>query len=280
MGPATRQMWIFLIFLVLLSVISNTLLQTTHSIAGGLYMSLFMWTPGLAALITCALCRRDVRSLGWGWLSVRHKACGYFLPLAYIAPVYILTWVSIRGSFSIASFLADSAKTVHFPESPRLATFGIYVPLVLTFGILARFANALGEELGWRGFLLPLLTERLGFRPAALVTGLIWAVWHYPLLMLSGWITKPKSAVEMAFFTGMVVGLSFVIGWLRMKTQSIWPGVLLHAAHNGFLQTVFNPLTAPVGKARFITTEFGPGLMLTATAVGLVLSLRNDHVGQ
>src|ERR1700689_3509497 len=242
MGSAVPQIWTFLAFLILLSAVSSTLLQTTHSIAGGLYMSLFMWTPGLAALNTCALYRRDVSSLGWGWPPVRHKACGYFLPLAYILPVYIVTWVSIGGSFSGAPFVAAGAKAVRFPQSPRLATFGISLPLVLAFGVLARFANTLGEELGWRGFLLPLLTERLGFRPAALVTGLIWAVWHYPLLMLSGWITKPKSAVEMAFFTGMVVGLSFVIGWLRMKTQSIWPGVLLHAAHNGFLQTVFDPL--------------------------------------
>ena len=95
--------------------------------------------------------------------------------------------------------------------------------------------------MGWRGYLLPLLTERFGFRRAAFMTGGVWALWHYPLLLLPGFITKPKSAMEMTFFTGMVIGLSFVIGWLRMKTQSIWPCVLLHAAHNGFLETVFDP---------------------------------------
>jgi uncharacterized protein len=236
-------------------------------------VSLFMWTPGLAALITCAVYRRDVSSLGWGWHPIRLKALGYLLPLIYIAPVYVVTWLAIRGSFGLAPFLAESASTVHFPQSPRLATFGVYLPLVLTFGILAKFANTLGEELGWRGYLLPLLTDRFGFRPAAFVTGIIWALRHYPLLMLPGFSTRPKSAMEMSFFTGMVIGLSFVIGWLRMKTQSIWPCVLLHAAHNGFLQTVFDPLTAPVGKAHFITTEFGPGLMLTVILVGLALTL-------
>jgi uncharacterized protein len=280
MESHVRQIVTFLALLIFLSAISNALLQVTHSVGGGLYMPLFMWTPGLAALITCVVYRRDVSSLGWGWHSVRHKAYGYLLPLIYIVPVYVVTWIAIRSSFDSGSFVAESAGTVHFPQSPRLATFGVYLPLALTFGILTRFANTLGEELGWRGYLLPLLTERFGFRPAAFMTGGIWALWHYPLLLLPGFITKPKSAMEMTFFTGMVIGLSFVIGWLRMKTQSIWPCVLLHAAHNGFLQTVFDPLTAPVGKAHFITTEFGPGLMLTVILVGLALALRKKPAAE
>jgi membrane protease YdiL (CAAX protease family) len=195
-----RQIVTFVALLIFLSVISNALLQVTRGVGGGLYMSLFMWTPGLAALITYAVYRRDVSSLGWGWHPIPLKALGYLLRLIYIAPAYVVTWIAIRGSFGLAPFLAESASTVHFPQSPRLATFGVYLPLVLTFAILAKFANTLGEELGWRGYLLPLLTERFGFRPAAFVTGIIRAPWHYPLLMLPGFITRPKSATEMSFF--------------------------------------------------------------------------------
>jgi membrane protease YdiL (CAAX protease family) len=74
--------------------------------------------------------------------------------------------------------------------------------------------------------MLALLTERFGFRVTAFMTGGIWALWRFPPLLLPGFIAKPKPAMEMTFFTGMVIGLSFVIGWVRMKTQSIWPCVL------------------------------------------------------
>lgn len=64
MHPPIRQVFTSLALLVLLSAIADTLLFSTHDVAGGLYMSLFMWTPGLAALITCAVHRLDLRDIG------------------------------------------------------------------------------------------------------------------------------------------------------------------------------------------------------------------------
>jgi hypothetical protein len=109
MESHVRQIVTFLALLIFLSFISNALLQVTHAVGGGLYMSLFMWTPGLADLITCAVYRRDVSSLGWGWHPIRLKALGYLLALIYIAPVYVVTWLAIRGSFGLAPFLAETS---------------------------------------------------------------------------------------------------------------------------------------------------------------------------
>src|SRR5258708_38301838 len=97
MYPPIRQVFTFLAFLILLSAIPDALLLSTHSVAGGLYMSLFMWTPGLAALITCAIHRLDVGALGWSWQTARHNSYGYVLPLVYIVPVYVAMWLLIRG---------------------------------------------------------------------------------------------------------------------------------------------------------------------------------------
>lgn len=157
---------------------------------------------------------------------------GYVLPLLYIVPVYVATWYLIRGSFNLSPFLERGAETVGFPSWPRLATFGLDVPLLLTFGIFSRFTNTLGEELGWRGFLLPHLSRRYGFTAGCFVTGVIWALWHYPLLFAFGFFERPNVVLQIGFFTIMVIGLSFVIGWLKLKTNSLWPCVLLHASHN------------------------------------------------
>lgn len=271
MHPSIRQVCTFLAILVLLSAMSDALLLVTHGVGGGLYMSFFMWTPGLAALITCAIYRTDMTTLGWIWQTVRHKSYGYLLPLVYIAPVYVVTWVLIRGAFQFSAFATHGAEVVGFPAWPRLATFGVYVPLMLTFGVFSRFPNTLGEELGWRGFLLPQLSGLYGFTVGCFLTGIIWALWHYPLLFAFGFFTRSNALLRITFFTMMVIGSSFVIGWLKFKTDSVWPCVLLHASHNAFLQIVFDPLTAPVGKVPYITSEFGVGLMLTVGVVGYYL---------
>lgn len=278
MHSSIRPLFFFVVILVLLSAASDALLLSSRSVAGGLYMSFFMWTPGLAALITCVSCRVDLGGLGWSWPAARHMSYGCLLPLMYIVPVYVATWLLIPGSVNLPSFVATGAATVGFPAWPRLVTFGLQVPLLLTFGVFSRFPNTLGEELGWRGFLLPQLSRRYGFTAGCLVTGIIWAVWHYPLLFAFGFFTRPNARFRITLFSVMVIGLSFVIGWLKLKTNSLWPCVLLHASHNVLLQTIFDPLTAPVGKVPFITTEFGGGLMLTVGAVGFFLWRRQKEM--
>ena len=51
---------------------------------------------------------------------------------------------------------------------------------------------------------------------------------------------------------------------MRLKSGSIWPGVVLQAAHNTFIQQFFDPLTAVKSKARYIAGEFGAGLVVTS----------------
>jgi membrane protease YdiL (CAAX protease family) len=238
-----------------------------------LYLMFFEWTPGFAALLTFALYPQALGSLVWKWLPVRQTLASYALPLVYILPVYLLTWFFVHGSFHSSSFLISSAATVGFSRWPRMATFCLFVPLSLSIGLLTRFPYTLGEELGWRGFLLPALRERYGFTVGCLITGVVWALWHYLLLYAFGLFSGSHAATKIPFFTMMVIGLSFVFGWLRLKTNSLWPCVLMHASHNAFLQTFFDPLTSSHGKTAYITSEFGCGLMRTVGMMAIWLTL-------
>jgi hypothetical protein len=99
--------------------------------------------------------------------------------------------------------------------------------------VLFTVTLSLGEELGWRGYLLPRLPF-LGSTRALLVTGLVWAAWHLPPIFLTPlyhsdgnrWLTVP-------LFVATIVGGSFFFGYLRLWTGSVWPAVLAHSAHNG-----------------------------------------------
>ncbi|MFL6634299.1 MAG: CPBP family intramembrane glutamic endopeptidase, partial [Massilia sp.] len=132
-----------------------------------------------------------------------------------------------------------------------------------------------GEELGWRGFLFPRLLVRFGFNGACLIGGLIWAVWHYPGLIWGHYNAGTNPVFAVSCFTLSVLALSFISGWLRLRSGSIWPSVLLHASHNLIVQAIFDPMTADAGLARYATTEFGLGLTLSiGLAAWLVVKRR------
>jgi uncharacterized protein len=69
-------------------------------------------------------------------------------------------------------------------------------------------------------------------------------------------------------FTAMVLGLSFAFTWLRLKSGSLWTGVLFHASHNLFVQGIFTPLTAQTGPSKYLIDEFGAALAIAALVVG------------
>jgi membrane protease YdiL (CAAX protease family) len=115
-----------------------------------------------------------------------------------------------------------------------------------------------GEEFGWRAYLQPKLMP-LGKRKAMLWMGLIWGVWHWPVILMGHnyGLDYPGAPylgpLAMIWFT-LILGI--LLGWLAFKADSVWPAVIGHGAINGiaslgllFSQNEPNPLLgpAPVG---------------------------------
>ncbi len=234
-----------------------------------------MWGPGASALITCWLYRIDLATLGWRWPARRWLVLSYFIPLLYAAPVYLVTWIAIDHSFALQAFMDGISSSYNLANQKVFGTFVVGVPLLLSVGVLATVTWALGEELGWRGFLFPRLVSRFGFNIGCLITGLIWAAWHYPDLLWGHYNAGTNPVFALVCFTAGVVASAFISGWLRMRSQSIWPSVLVHASHNLFVQGIFDPLTANTGLARYATTEFGIGLSLTIAATAYLACARH-----
>lgn len=232
---------------------------------------LLMLCPGVAALATCGLHRLPLATLGWRWPATRWLMFGYVVPPLYAFPVYAAAWSFIAGSLMPHTFVNATAAQYELESQPDLATALVGVPLLATVGVVATVTWALGEELGWRGFLLPRLTEHFGFTGAALASGLIWAVWHYPALLWGNYNAGTNPVYAIACFSCMVVAMSFVLGWLRLHSASVWPCALLHASHNVVIQGIFDPMTSNVGGSRLVTTEFGIGLALTMAITAAIV---------
>ncbi len=79
-------------------------------------------------------------------------------------------------------------------------------------------------------------------------------------------------------FTVLVMSGSFVFAWIRLRSGSLWTGVLLHASHNLFIQGVFTPLSYDTGRTAYIIDEFGVALAVTAAIVALVLWRRRGEL--
>jgi uncharacterized protein len=280
MRPIPKQILVYLALVFTFSSLPEYLvIHTGHVGAGnGLAVTLVMWCPAFAALATCWLFRIDLATLGWNWRPSKYQAWSYFIPIFYALPVYVATWSLIRGSFAFSAFAAPLAEAFGFPQSPRAVTLLLALPCYATVGVIRSMAHALGEEIGWRGFLLPRLVQQTGFSWGCLLSGCIWAVWHYPALLFADYNSGTRPAFALTCFTLMVIADSYILGWLRLRSGSLWTATVLHASHNLFIQAIFDQITAPAGRALYITTEFGVGMVLTAGAFALYFWTRRQEV--
>jgi membrane protease YdiL (CAAX protease family) len=213
-----------------------------------------MWSPGVAALATRLALQRNVRGEGWRWGRTRWQVLSYAIPLVYALVAYGAVWALGLGSVRW-DVLASRARTL---------------PVFATAGALASCASALGEELGWRGLLVPELAKLTTFTGVSLVSGGVWTLWHMPVIFFADYNSGTPPLYAAACFTVLVLGISFLFAWMRLKSGSVFTGMLLHASHNLWIQGFFDAITGDTGKTRWFTGEFGAALAVAGAAVGFL----------
>ena len=125
-----------------------------------------------------------------------------------------------------------------------------------TYGLIRSVSSALGEEIGWRGFLVPEPSKTTSFTLTSLISGVVWSLWRYPTLIYGGYNAGTPTWYGLTYFTVMVVSGSFIFAWMRLKSGSLWTGAILHASHNLYIQAIFTPLTRNTGRTARYIDEF------------------------
>lgn len=195
----------------------------------GLVGQLWTWIPAGAALACAALFygRAGVADLGrrlvlwrvqwWWYLAILVGPLVFSLIAAGLAMLLGEPWTAVR----------PLALTLSIPA------------LVMTFVLLV-FTDGLGEELGWRGFLLPRLLSSYRAVPASLILGFGWWLWHLPLLWTAG---AAMEAQPLWLLLADLMAKSLIFTYVFLGTQgSILMAILLHASTNLF--TVSPPVAA------------------------------------
>ncbi len=250
-AKARQSIALFLAITLALSAIFYVLFAMWRSseTTVGLLNFGFMWCPGLAALLTRWLLR--IKSPGTGWRPGpwRYWLLAYFLPVAYCLLSYGLVWVTGIAPLKSAPLLD--------------ILVGILIASIVSN------VSTLGEEIGWRGFLVPQLSILYGFPLVGLISGAIWAAWHLPamiILYLGSGVVTPFNLVMLAI---TLTGLSFPFAWLRLKSNSVWPAVILHTSHATFIG-FFDQLTAPSRLSPYLSSDMGAVMAILMVILAVV----------
>jgi membrane protease YdiL (CAAX protease family) len=245
----------------------------------GLVLPVIMWCPAFAALLTSRLLGRDLSSLGWCWPQPKHLAAAYFVPLAYASVAYGAVWALHLGGWN-SEFVSSVVEGLGLKGLPAWASFTLAIICVATGGVIQNASMTLGEEIGWRGFLVPELAKRMSYTKTSLVSGLIWAAWHSPLLLFADYNVGTNRWYALGCFSLTCISMSFMLAWLRLKSDSLWPPVLFHASHNVFFPIVFDNLTQNTGHTLLYTTVFGAAPACTSALLAFYFWTRREEIEQ
>ncbi|MEU0572845.1 CPBP family glutamic-type intramembrane protease, partial [Nonomuraea sp. NPDC005983] len=159
------------------------------------------------------------------WLGIPLLA---FLALAVSAALGLVALDLSGFSLLRAGLRAQGAPE---PAVPGLLA-ATQVAVAVLAGPVLNAVPSLGEEWGWRGWLLPRLVASRGVLGGLLLSGLVWGLWHAPLTLL-GYNYPRLGPWAAALFVGFCVLAGVVFGWLRLRSGSVWPAVVAHGSLNG-----------------------------------------------
>ena len=203
---------------------------------------LSMFLPASAVLIVNSITNEGLR-LRWDRFPLRYLPVALFLIPAELHAVMLPLMARFGAGLQWQDWLTPQPDGLYHTPASRgwgtLTTQGLVGHILVNalVGLALVSFLAFFEEIGWRAWLLPRLVDHMGARRAVVVTAVIWALWHVPF-ELSGvqhidGISPTTLALALPLGT-IIAGL--VIGWLWLRTESIWLVTLAHGAFNAWGQ--------------------------------------------
>ena len=219
------------------------------------YLGVF--APALVAVSFTALRdgRAGVRALLGRLLLWRVGLRWYLFALLYMAGIKLTVALLYRVA---------TGAWPHFGQVPWY--------LLLAAAVISTVVGGqAGEEVGWRGYALPRLAERMGYARASILLGVIWAVWHLPLFLIGGTDTTGQS---FPLYVLQLTALSVVFAWVYVRTNgSLLLTMLLHAAINNtkdIVSSIVPGATDPFALSTSLVGWLTVGLLWISAAYLLV----------
>jgi membrane protease YdiL (CAAX protease family) len=240
-------------------LIGSPLLGPGISLALILMATTYMWAPALANIITRLITREGWKDTGLrphfkkGW---PYWLAAWFMPaLMTLAGAALFFWLYPQYFDANLTYMQNLMAAS--PGISSMSPWTLALLQIVQGVLIAPLVNSIatfGEEFGWRAYLLPKLMP-LGGRKAVLLIGLIWGVWHWPVILMGyeyGFSYPGFPWAGPLLFLWVTFGLGIFLAWLTLRSKSVWPAVIGHAAINGIAGAAFlatggtpNPLLGP-----------------------------------
>jgi membrane protease YdiL (CAAX protease family) len=244
-----------------------------------------MWSPAIAHLLT-----RFVTREGWEATRVRPRlrhgwpywVAAWLLPGLLTMVGMVVFFLIFRRYYDPSLSTLRRMLETRLPEGAALEDLNLWVLTAVQVAqalLIAPIVNSIatfGEEFGWRAYLQPKLMG-LGPRRALVLTGIIWGVWHWPVILMGynyGFDYPGAPVLGLLAMVWFTVALGVLLGWLTARGESVWPAVIGHAAVNGvaglgviFVQGEPNALLGPMP----VGLVGGIGFTLAAAVILLFL---------
>ena len=183
---------------------------------------LAVWSPNIAAFVVTLMVS------GWSGISDLFARLFRWRVRPWV-------WIAALGFFPVLMLIAELIGLALGDPLPTTANWTALAAGMVTLPLLA--LGPLGEELGWRGFLLPRLLDRVQPLTAALILGPVWMAWHLPAFFLSG---MPQSNMSLFIFVLSGVSLNVFITWLFLNARHsiLIAGIIPHASANAWAESM------------------------------------------
>ena len=246
----------------------------------GILPKLMMYSPLVAVVVVYwARAPRDQRLRFLGvWPMRPTKRVVWFIVAAAVAPlILVVTSLGVSVLFGwmrldLTDFSGMQSQ-LDSPLAPEAVRMVVVVQLMMVpFAAVLNSVATFGEEIGWRGWLLPTLRP-LGMWPALLLSGAIWGLWHAPMTLLGHNFNEPNLWGVVLMAVGSI-GWGVVFGWFRLRSGSLWPAVVGHGGLNaaGGLVLIVSDADTPLELALVNPMGVSGWIVLAVLIVVLVFT--------
>lgn len=243
-----HTIWFYMIAVFVLSYLWQLVLYLTGGIESDLFPILMLF-PGIVAVAFLIFGKQSVLSLGWGL-----RRWWYILPALLLPTLFILVagwllttlnWAALSGKhfqFENGIVTIQGIPFILGNRPQSIAFFSLNFVISLLVQSLLGSLVTIGEELGWRGYAQEKLIRRFGLNGGLILLGAIWGWWHLPIGLM-GWNFPNHPVLGALILTPLsTIFLGIYMGWLYLRSRSIWMPTLAHAAWNLCLTLLLNEL--------------------------------------
>ena len=246
----------------------------------GILPKLMMYSPLVAVVVVYwvrAPRGQRLRFLGVWPMRPTKRVVGFIVAAAIMPLVLVVASIGVSVLFGwmrldLTDFSGMQSQ-LDSPLAPEAVRMVVVVQLMMVpFAAVLNSVATFGEEIGWRGWLLPTLRP-LGMWPALLLSGAIWGLWHAPMTLLGHNFNEPNLWGVVLMAVGSI-GWGVVFGWFRLRSGSLWPAVVGHGGLNaaGGLVLIVSDADTPLELALVNPMGVSGWIVLAVLIVVLVFT--------